>query len=173
MQLKKVSIKRALYNPSEWKDIPGNPWYEIHFRGYVRNKNTGKILSAGLAGNGYLTVGLRSKTHTIHRLVACAFIGQPSEKLVVNHIDGNKLNNHVANLEFVTSGQNNSHAIRTGLKKSAYPARGVIQMDMNGSEIARYKTTEDVPAPFQPGCVALVCRGKRNHHRGFMWKYIN
>jgi hypothetical protein len=85
----------------------------------------------------------------------------------------NKLNNSLSNLEWATHGENNSHALMTGLKTPVYPARGIIQLDMNGNEIARYRTSEDVPKPFHSGCVCLVANGKRNHHGGFKWKFIN
>lgn len=55
--------------------------------------------------------------HTIHRLVATAFLDNPYSLPCVNHIDGNKLNNHVDNLEWCSFTQNNLHAYKTGLKK--------------------------------------------------------
>lgn len=70
----------------------------------------------------------------IHRLVALAFIPNPENKKEVNHIDGNKLNNHISNLEWVTSSENSKHALATGLDK---PKRG----ELNGKAIL---TTEQV-----------------------------
>ena len=70
-------------------------------------------------GNGYKNVGLSlnksRKIFYIHRLVAEAYIGDIGYRMGVNHIDGNKSNNHVSNLEIVTSGQNQKHAYDTGL----------------------------------------------------------
>lgn len=56
------------------------------------------------------------KTTPVHRLVALAFIPNPMSKPCVNHIDGNKMNNHVTNLEWVTYSENTIHALVTGLK---------------------------------------------------------
>lgn len=64
---------------------------------------------------GYLSVVVRRKTYMLHRLVAQAYIPNPLKKPFVNHIDGNKHNNHVGNLEWCTTAENNQHARETGL----------------------------------------------------------
>ena len=76
-------------------------------------------LTYTLNNRGYYSVGIRRKTHMVHRLVAQAFIPNPENKPFVNHIDGNKLNNHVSNLEWCTAQENNLHARQTGLHKQA------------------------------------------------------
>ena len=76
-------------------------------------------LTYTLNNRGYYSVGIRRKTHMVHRLVAQAFIPNPENKPFVNHIDGNKLNNHVSNLEWCTVQENNLHARQTGLHKQA------------------------------------------------------
>lgn len=57
--------------------------------------------------------------YSVHRLVATAFIPNPKRLPQVNHLDGNKLNNHVANLEWCDAYDNVMHAIRTGLRPSS------------------------------------------------------
>jgi len=76
-------------------------------------------MSYTVNNRGYQTVVIRRKTHMIHRLVAQAFIPNPDKKPCVNHIDGNKLNNHVSNLEWCSVQENNLHARQTGLHKQA------------------------------------------------------
>ena len=73
-------------------------------------------------GNGYFALNLikegKSKTKYIHRLVAETFIDNPNSKDEVNHKDGNKLNNRIDNLEWVTRAENMQHAYKHGLSKS-------------------------------------------------------
>lgn len=81
-----------------------------------------RVLTQRVSNDGYLTVKLNhegvSLTKTVHRLVAEAFIPNPDNKPTVNHIDGNKLNNHVDNLEWATMGEQMTHAYSMGLKNT-------------------------------------------------------
>lgn len=72
-----------------------------------------------LNNRGYYSVGIKRKTYMVHRLVALAFIKNPGAKPFVNHIDGNKLNNNVTNLEWCTVQENNQHARDIGLHNQA------------------------------------------------------
>jgi hypothetical protein len=105
-----------------WVTVTKFPNYEINIEGQVRSKLTGRILKTFDNGRGYLT--LRATTEDgkqrhlrVHRAVAEAFIPNPDSKPVVNHKDGNKKNNHVSNLEWVTFQENTIHAYEHGLFK--------------------------------------------------------
>lgn len=74
------------------------------------------ILKSNIANNGYIRVNLgRGNMRNIHRLVAETFIQNPDNKPCVNHIDGNKLNSHISNLEWCTYKENSRHSFDTGL----------------------------------------------------------
>ena len=107
-----------------WAPISRYPQYEANANGDIRNKKTGRILRPGIKNNGYRVVVLRhdNKSHTehVHRLVAEAFYGVNDDS-VVNHKDGDKRNNAVENLEFVSYGENLSHAYTHGLRKTKPP----------------------------------------------------
>lgn len=103
--------------------INGCYHYHINSEGVVVNTRTGRVLKTDLNNCGYRRVTLWSDHQTrervaVHRLVALHYVENPFAKDMVNHIDGNKLNNHYTNLEWVTCSENTIHAFKTGLRKS-------------------------------------------------------
>lgn len=105
------------------KTVEGFECYSIDEYGNVFSSKFGMVRKMKwlMMTGGYAFVILRKckKSHSmsIHRLVALNFIENPLSKPQVNHKDGNKLNNHVSNLEWCTMAENNLHSYRTGLKK--------------------------------------------------------
>jgi hypothetical protein len=98
--------------------------YEVSSDGHIRRLSTGRILKIRTnLRNGYSYVGITylGKVYTLrfHRLVALAFIPNPHNYSDVNHIDCNKQNNAVENLEWCTRKYNIAHAIKNGLHRSA------------------------------------------------------
>jgi hypothetical protein len=123
-------ISNATQDVERWVAI--DDVYEVSDHGRVRSvdrtvmKSDGKAyflkgrLLVNMNDRGYMQVSLgrgKNQSAKIHRLVALAFIPNPENKITVNHIDGNKSNNHVSNLEWATYKENNNHAQRTGLWK--------------------------------------------------------
>lgn len=115
-----------------WKTLNRNPDYQVSTLGEVRSvdrevtdslgrtrKYLGVVLRPSKDEHGYLLVGISKNGHSkrvfVHRLVAEAFIENPDDKPTVNHIDGDKTNNSVDNLEWATYKENRDHAVRTGL----------------------------------------------------------
>lgn len=123
-------------NNEIWKDCVGYEGkYQVSNLGNVRsisnNKGTyqERLLSQRqTTTSNYLYVNFTVKDvtthHSVHRLVAKAFIANPSNKATVNHIDGNKLNNNVCNLEWNTYSENLKHAYANGLNKPSRSALG-------------------------------------------------
>ncbi len=129
MKVKSIfKFKKKIYD-NDWKWIYYNKEktnYRIHKNGTVSTvnfNNTQKTnirkTSVNQHGYAYVAIHWKGEVHNalIHRLVALAFIPKIKGKPYVNHIDGNKLNNAVENLEWVTSKENIDHACRTGLIK--------------------------------------------------------
>lgn len=118
-----------------WKDVVGyEGYYKVSNRGrvmtvareFIKSNDRKCIVKERILAQGdirgYKSVDLKvnggRKTMRVHRIVAMAFIGKPYKEMV-NHIDGNKTNNTVENLEWATRSENELHAYATGLKKSS------------------------------------------------------
>lgn len=103
-----------------WMTIKDNQNYEVSNLGRVRNANTLRILKTHLnRKDGYHRVNLDGKHKYVHRLVADTFFDGDHTGFDVNHIDGDKNNNCLGNLEWCTRKENIRHAFDTGLK---YPS---------------------------------------------------
>ena len=148
IELKKIVFafgEKIVVAEKNFLDIDGEIWRDVAgYEGFYRVSNFGrvksfargseKILRQGLYGGEYFTVSLNKnknrRNFSVHRLVAEAFIPNPNYFPVVNHKDGNKKNNFVENLEWVTQGENLLHASRIGLRKT-------------GADSCNAKLTED------------------------------
>jgi hypothetical protein len=106
-----------------WKDVVGyESIYKVSNLGNVYSCINNRLLTPYFRPNKYVTVTLskksKSKTYSLHRIVAEAFLINEFEYKDVNHKDFNKHNNKVSNLEWCTRGQNISHAYNNGLRKT-------------------------------------------------------
>jgi hypothetical protein len=122
-----TSIQLPLPFPPEviWKPIPGyEELYQVSDTGLVKrmiqmHSFAPGIMKGGKSGSGYSLIRLlrdgNRQTFYIHRLVMLAFVGECPKGQEVNHIDGDKSNNHRANLEYITHRQNINHS--TGVLK--------------------------------------------------------
>ncbi len=151
-----------------WKAVAdSNGEYHISNHGRVKSYKCGKerILKPYLLGGGLpyyaysLHIKNKRKICKVHRLVALAFIPNPDNKPQVNHKDGNKLNNHIDNLEWMTSKENHQHAWDTGL--------------FEGKRLAKSKAVIDIVTGKKYDALTLACTDINEsyvRHKLRIWK---
>lgn len=155
----------------KYQPLHGIQNYGISRQGKIINLSTLSIIRS-YDKNGYLCIQLNGKTFAIHRLVALTYIPNPNNCDFVNHIDGNKTNNIVENLEWVTRQSNQNHAYETGLvipytKKIIQKKDGIILHKFDSiKQAAQYNNCHR-------NCVSDVCRGIRNIWYGYTFEYQN
>lgn len=182
-----------------WKPITGyEGLYEVSSYGRVRSldqlmlksngviqKHTGRILSAFMT-KGYKSVTLRNakaesrkKNYLVSRLVGIAFVDGYEDGLLINHINGYKLDNHYTNLEWVTHKENTAHAIQMGLFKfdalhahSESQSKSVVQLTYQLEMVKVYPSVSSTKIDgFHPSIVSKVCRKKNVTHAGYKWMF--
>lgn len=178
----------------QWKDIIGyNGTYQVSNFGRVRKLHivgsniNSRILKQSKSSTGYLHVQLykngNSCTKMIHILVATSFLLNPDNKPQVNHKDGNKLNNSVKNLEWVTKSENIKHAYKLGLLRSPMlgrrgsspQAKEIYQCDEKGNIIQKWDSIAEASRALncQRSCILRCLSGSRKTFRKYIWKYVN
>ena len=162
-----------------------NGLYEVSNLGKVKSLNYNrkgieKELSSGKGKENYLYVTLfkegKAKRKYIHRLVAEAFIINNKKLPCVNHINGNKSNNNINNLEWCSYKDNIKHAYRLGLYKIGknHPRnKKVLQYDLNGNFIKEWEGVSYLckNKNYSQGNISACCRNERKNAYGFIWKY--
>ena len=131
-------------------------------------------------GTGYFLVTLVHsrirKNLRVHRLLAQHFIANPENKAQVNHIDGNKQNNTLSNLEWVTPKENAQHAVRTGLCDQRIEACSVLVVQLTKDAqtvLAEFTSLHEAGSRTNTAWQNIwkVCAGRRKTAGGYCWKY--
>jgi hypothetical protein len=179
-----------------WKTIEDYPNYDVSNFGNIRNNKTSKLLKLQKNYSGYLKITLvssnkkGSKNCIVHRLVAKAFIPNFDNKPTVNHIDKNRMNNIVSNLEWATMSEQNYHSALTSKKERPLIYKPIYRIDlMSGNIIEEYKSIKEAALwvfnnnltsikeqnknniSIVSSKICAVANKKRNNAYSYNWKY--
>lgn len=168
-----------------WNNIENLEGYQISNLGRVKSLpktiNKGKIvqhrcekiLTPHFNSDGYLCININykgiNKKYFIHRLIAKAFIPNPNNYPCINHIDENKLNNSISNLEWCTYKYNINFgtAMQRRVEKQS---KSVIQYDLQGNKIAEYNSIKEasIATGINKNSIGYCCKQEAG---GYKWKY--
>ena len=163
--------------------------YEINAEGTIRNVKSKKIVHGYVEKNGYVRVSFENKClggvvrTTVHRLVAEAFIPNPDNLPEVNHIDSNRANNHVSNLEWVTHSDNMKHAYAKGTTREPLRKHSIETRKKVTNNETCFESISKAAEWLVESCgiknkesaisgISSVCRGKRKSFGGYEWSYV-
>ena len=173
-----------------WKDIPNfEGLYKISNIGNIASNikisGKSKILKQSRSSTGYFHVQLykdgKAYTCNVHRLVASAFIPSIEGKPQINHKDGNKANNSVDNLEWVSASENQIHSINNGLRskspmtdrkgKDNPNSKTILQYTINGSFVQEWASIADIARNFHcnASSISACVNGRNKTAKGYMW----
>ena len=168
-----------MFQNEEWTHINGyDNLYIISNMGRVKSfkrgdwktlkprKDTGGYLQVCLSKNGKLT------TYRIHRLVALHFIPNPENKPEVNHIDENKENNAIWNLEWMTHKENINHGTRNARTSKKVSCYDIETGDFIKEFDSLTQACHEFKKPSNHGCnIISCCKGKQKTAYGYRWSY--
>lgn len=166
-----------------WKDIEGyEGLYQVSTHGRVRSLGNGKynnskvrLLKPSINTWGYLQVCLckngKTKKYLVHRLVAEAFLPNWFDDPQVNHIDEDKTNNHIDNLEWCDCKYNINYGTHNE-RMTESKSKPILQLTKTGKLIREWTSIREAGRNnFNPGHIVSCCNGKLKHHKGYIWKY--
>lgn len=157
-------------NPQEgeiWKESKLEPGYFVSNKGQVKNSKN-KIMSQN--NRTYKSVDIKSKKFCVHKLVADAFLPNPTNYIIVNHIDHNKFNNNLENLEWCDQKHNTNEAVKMGAIKT----RQINQYDLKGNLIKQWKSATEACKELNLSRFSIWYNttGKATSTKGgFVWKF--
>lgn len=172
-----------------WKDIEGyEEYYQVSNLGNIRSKDRmkwngksyykqkGIIKKKTIGTHGYyvvnLSVGGKREVHLVHRLIAVAFIPNWKNLPVINHKDGNKLNNSLDNIEWTTYKENNVHALENNLNNTRKKIKGI---HVETKEVLFFESSREADRALKIGYknISACLNGKQNTAGGYKWEFLN
>lgn len=155
--------------------------YIVSEYGDFKNAKTNRQIKLHISKKGYKIAQLRTEGRFVtvqsHRIVYEKFIGKIPDKYEINHIDGNKFNNHLSNLEAVTHHQNILHAVKIGLIKSGFDnklSKPLVELKQNG-DLELHGSSYEAARKLgkNNALISLCANGKRRTAYGSKWMHIS
>lgn len=157
-----------------WKKVPNTiKTYWVSNLGRFKNSYGIILVNSKPTVSGYISVGIDNITYRLHRIVALTFIENPGNKEQVNHMDGNKTNNAVSNLEWVTNQENQIHKFKTGLGNNF--TRKIGQYDLEDNLIKEFGSIVGAAKELNIGIgnIRGILTNYRKTAGGFIFKYLD
>jgi hypothetical protein len=178
--LKRSGRKEARPNPKV-KQAPGG--VETSFKGYfvyrdgrIYSRKSGKYLLTHPDGNKYLKVTMDGGQRFVHLIVARTFLEYPDDgqKYEIDHIDGDKTNNNVENLEWVTKSEQMKRCVKMHHETYMRGQKPVVQLTMDDEYINTFPGIKEAgrQTEVNSGSITKACKGDKPSAGGFHWKYL-
>jgi hypothetical protein len=173
LDIKRLCCQTEVYRSLNIIDFPN---YSVSSFGNVRNDNTDTFLKNRIDAQGYCSLKLskngESQIFKVHRLVAIAFITNPENKPEVNHMDGNKANPHLSNLEWSTKSENDLHAV---YELHPEKCQKISQYSLDGKTLIRtWRSIKEAARAMEVHDTTLrrACDKETKIVCGFLWKCV-
>ena len=162
----------------EWRVIKEFPQYLASSLGNIKHIETNKLRTLKANNGGYITIGINNndnirKQVKVHRLIADTFLDNVENKETVNHINHNKLDNRVKNLEWATTKEQNNHKSHNQINSNN--SKKVLQYDLDGNFIKEYNSIKEIGRIFNknPGDISKICNNLKGFKtfEGYTWKF--
>ena len=165
-----------------WRSLDDFPKYQVSTMGRIKNIQTERIFTGTKDAFGYMHVRLINPyggytLKKVHRLVAETFLPNPDNKPIIDHIDGDKTNNALSNLRWVTYSENSKayEDAHQGRSKTYAKNRKIAQYTLDGTLVGTFSSMKE--AGTVTGCgdfgIYSACAGKLKTANGFMWRFYD
>lgn len=171
-----ITMQKEIWKPvrgfEEWAEVSN--FGQIHYFARKSRRFTDEHWTYGSENDkGYLRATIGGVNKGVHQWVYLTFVGDIPEGLEVNHIDEDKYNNRLDNLNLMTRKENNNWGTRNR-RAAASRSKAVQALDKNGNVVMGFPSTAEAQRQgFSSGNISNCCRGKHKSYKGYIWRYVD